>query len=212
MRTPYALSEGGSLYSKGVNVAASAPGRALRSALAAALIVALAASAHSLGGGSVGGPISVAMLLLITAPACWYAAARRLNAGQFALLLGLGQLGLHGVLAAMAPTAAGSATRLSGHHGIPGLALSDPASAGHVGGHLTPNMLGWHVLATVVTALALAYGEALLWFVVEALLATMGKPRLTVPVEAPAAWAAPVRPLRLLTGHRSARGPPAWVY
>lgn len=79
------------------------PARLARAGLVAGAVLGLAAGAHVLGGGVLPGPVAVGALgacLLLTTTAL---AGRRFTPGALGLGFGAGQLGLHTVLAALAP-------------------------------------------------------------------------------------------------------------
>jgi len=124
----------------------------------------LAAGAHVLAGGTLPAPeILLGLLVLALAPVMILAKAK-ITAPVMMVLLGAGQLALHQafdaftVSAAFVPTAS---EHLHGHEAA-GTVVTGPLMTGHTAapGAL---MLALHALATLVTALILARGEAAVW-------------------------------------------------
>lgn len=180
--------------------------RVSRAALATLLVLGLASSAHTLGGGHAPGPLAGTVLALVVGPLAWWCTRRRLSAVRLLALLGGAQVLVHAALTAMAPgTGTGSALHV--HGGLPaGLGGSAGAlEAGHAAG---PGMLLAHVVATVVTALLLARAEEVLWRVVLRLLPRRARtPRVPARVRTaprPEVVVLGGRPLRPLGG----RAPP----
>ncbi len=141
--------------------------RTLRSGLTVLVVLGLATSAHVLGGGQAPGAVGLGVIGLALAGPVWWAAGRRLGTGPLAALLGAAQVFVHLSLMAMAPTSGGSAT-VHVHGGLPpGMATGLPDAAAPMAMHhgLGGTMLLAHTVATVVTALVLARGEAALWHV-----------------------------------------------
>lgn len=146
--------------------------RLVRAAAVASTVVGLAASAHLVAGGTLPGPVLLLALTALVLCASLLLAARRLSAPVLLAVLGAGQLGLHQAFCwfgvALAPV------HPAGHHLDPAAAgtaqaLHGVAAAGGAAVPMTglpmssPAMTAAHVLATVVAALVLARGEALLW-------------------------------------------------
>jgi hypothetical protein len=152
-----------------------------RAAVATLLVLGLASSAHTLGGGDAPGPMAGVVLALVVGPLAWWCTRRRLSAVRLLALLGGAQVLVHAALTAMAP-GAGTGSALHVHGGLPpGLGGSDGPLHAHHG--IGPGMLLAHVVATVVTALVLARAEDVLWRVVLLLL-----PRRTRPARVPAGF------------------------
>ncbi|GAB4076715.1 hypothetical protein [Nostocoides australiense] len=166
-------------------------GRSVRAAALTALALGVSGLAHSAGGMPLSLP-GVLVALCALGPVTWAVSASRLRLGRLVVVLGAGQalahisfLIAHGTSAASAvshaaapmsglPGPALSGTALSGT-ALSGTALSGTAHGGHVaalsGPALLPSgrMLLAHGVATVVLALLLAGGEAVLWRVLGAL-------------------------------------------
>ncbi|WP_258724756.1 hypothetical protein [Cellulomonas sp. NS3] len=162
--------------------------RAARAAVFALLAVLLAAGAHAAGGGHVPALGTVLLLWLAVLPVTAALACRTWGPGALTVALGLLELGLHQALSlgsAGGPAASGTA-HATGHGGVPsahgahagphgdahaahaGHAATTHASAADVASAAGPEhhtglpMLLGHVVATVLTALLLAHGDALL--------------------------------------------------
>lgn len=153
--------------------------RLVRALAVALVVVALAAGGHVLAGGAAPSPLllgagGVAVLLAATV-----LAGRRLSGTRIVALLGLGQAGLHTLLAlSPAPAcAAGVPAAVSGHAGHSVQGVGDAASVATglcatAGGHAHAGdallaggtvMLAAHVAATALTAVLLLHGERALW-------------------------------------------------
>lgn len=159
--------------------------RLVRALAVALVVVALAAGGHVLAGGAAPSPLllgagGVAVLLAATV-----LAGRRLSGTRIVALLGLGQAGLHTLLAlspapACAEAVHAAASGPAGHavhavHAVQGIADAAPAAAGlcaTAGGHAHAGdallaggtaMLAAHVAATALTAVLLLHGERALW-------------------------------------------------
>lgn len=136
--------------------------RASRASLQALLVLGLAASAHTLGGGTAPGPVSLGVLGLLLAPVAWWASGRQLRAGRLLALLGGAQALVHAALTAMSP-GVGDGLARHVHGGLPTALGASPAVADHVHPALGPSMLLAHGAATVLAALLLAHAESVLW-------------------------------------------------
>ena len=194
------------------------PFHALRSVAMALVIVLLAAGAHVLGGGSLPTAPVLAALITLTGLAATLATRFKLNFAGMAALLGTGQLLLHEAFTALAPL--DTTVRTGSHHAGTELLTPalDPATHLHeLGATAGALMFAAHVVATIVSAAALAKGEDALWQ-----LAAWLRPLVTLPslLFRPDAGATPVsvgapdvflpRPWRNLR-QDSRRGPPAAV-
>ncbi len=190
-----------------------APFRMLRSAAVAAVILTLAAGAHTLAGGQLPpGPVMAActalVLLGVVLLTRW-----KLTATALTGILGAGQWMLHAafsVLSESAPTGPAPVRHLhtAAATGVPA-AHDLPHS--HLPADLDPPMLGAHVLATLVTAVVLDRGEAALWALAAWLRPLAGIPAVPALVISttisPAPRHALVRRWRALRLH-PLRGPP----
>jgi hypothetical protein len=137
--------------------------RLCRAGVVAGATVFLAAGAHVAGGGALPDPLIVAAILALVLVPAMALSGRRISAAGMLAMLGSGQFALHGAFEALSGSAP-AASQLSpaaGHVHVLG-ALSAASPAGHVHGESTL-MLVAHCIATVLTALVLARGEATLW-------------------------------------------------
>ena len=135
--------------------------RLARGAAVASTVVGLAAGAHLAAGGLLPGPWLLLALTCLVLCATLLLAARRMSAPVLLAVLGAGQLGLHQAFCWFGvPTVA---VHPPGHHPGAGLLAVDPVEAVHAGASADGSMTAAHVVATVVAALVLARGEALLW-------------------------------------------------
>ncbi|GGT16478.1 MFS transporter [Nonomuraea spiralis] len=155
---------------------ASLPFRLARAAVFAVVCVALSVLAHLFGGGSVTGPVTVCGLLLAFGGGVAASARERTPLVILLLLAGM-QVVLH-VLFSLSHTAHAYTALLHDHSGlVPGA-----------------GMLVTHAGATMMVALWLARGEAVLWGLLHRLAARLCRVLLVLfpqPVEGPVALAAP---------------------
>lgn len=205
--------------------------RLVRALVVALVVVVLAAGGHVLAGGASPSPLllgagGVAVLL-----AAAVLAGRRLSGTRIVAVLGLGQAGLHALLAlAPAPACAdGVPAAASGHavhavHAGQGVADAASAAAGlcaTAGGHAHAGdallaggtaMLAAHVAATALTAVLLLHGERALWSLWGWLLPTVRVVRAAhlpvFPRLARPETALRVAPRPVLLDAASRRGPP----
>lgn len=202
-----------------------APFHLLRTGLLSTGILTLAAGAHTLAGGALPAPAILAALLALTLLASVLATKIRLGLPAMTAVLGAGQVLLHEAFTALADTGTPQTALPAVHQHDDGAALAgalqhlSPAlghSAGH--GSLThdPGMLLAHVVATLLTALLLARGEAALWALaawLRPLFRATKTPALPVAgraLRAPFAPEPPRLPWRTLRRDRL-RGPPRVV-
>ncbi|WP_435737975.1 hypothetical protein V5D56_05095 [Cellulosimicrobium sp. PMB13] len=162
--------------------------RAARGLVLAAVVVGLSLLSHELAGGSRPDVVPLVVLAALSAVAVRPLTRREVGLPRLLALLGAGQVVLHVVLersAELSPTATASAHA-------------------HDGPAATMTMLAAHAVATVVVALVLRHGDAVLWRLWTWLT------RRRVP-EAPRAVVVPVRPLprRVLPSVRRAPVPGA---
>ena len=210
----------------------AAPFHLLRTGLLSTGILSLAAGAHSLAGGALPAPPILAALLALTLLASVLATKVRLGLPAMTAVLGAGQILLHEAFGALAGTAAPIPGMPAGHQHDDGAALAgalqhlSPAlgssglGSASAGAHSSlahdPGMLLGHLVATLLTALLLARGEAALWALAAWLrpLFRAAKPSvLPVPDQAPRAPRTPEPPRlpwRTLRRDRL-RGPPRVV-
>lgn len=204
----------------------AAPLRLWRSAAVTTTVLSLAAGAHVLGGAPLPGlPVLVLLAALVNVPVVLLA-GRRMGMRTLVPLLGLGQWSLHHAFAWFATS--GTCTGGSGH-GVTGHAhhaqtVVASCGAGDGSGSISDlhatawglPMLAAHLLAIVLTALALSRGEDALWLLVAWLrpLAPLPRPRL---IEAPAPrlqalHAMPVLRPRCPARAERHRGPPSFLH
>lgn len=155
-----------------MRTAARAPFHALRSAIVATTIVALAAAAHVVAGGQLPAPAILFAFLALTGLVTTTATRLKLNLFAMTGLLGAGQVVLHEAFAAFsapdrgpAAGAVNSAIATHAHHAVVG---TIPIPADHLQLHqldsaLALSMLIGHALATLACSLLLARGEDALW-------------------------------------------------
>lgn len=205
---------------------ASAPLRLWRSAAVTTTVLSLAAGAHVLGGAPLPGPLVLLMLAALVNVPVVLLAGRRMGMRTLVPLLGLGQWSLHHAFAwfgSSATCTGGSAHGAMGHahHAqttVASCAVGD-GSAALSGLHATGGdlpMLAAHLLAIVLTALALSRGEDALWLLVAWLRPLAGLPRSEV-VAAPAPRLQAMRALPVLRTRCHARanrlrGPPPFRF
>jgi hypothetical protein len=191
--------------------------------MVAAVIVALAAAAHTFAGGELPAPGIMLAVLALTGLASTAATRFKLNFFALSALLGAGQVALHEVFSAFSAVAPASAPS-AGHHGEPaaldGLQLHAVSAAGahlhQLDSPFPALMLGGHAAATIACALLLAKGEAALWSLAAWLRPLVHLPAAVMPdvVASPAAADRPADspplPWRNLRPD-CRRGPPAVV-
>lgn len=201
--------------------------RAARAAVLALVALALGSAAHVVGGGVLPGPVGLVGLFLGLGGGAALVTSRRLRPALLVGWLGAAQAGLHLALSAlaspsvpavpMAPGLSGFASQqvgaATGHqHGLSLAALDHAgAVAGPAGlfGHDGAVMLAAHAAATVLTALALARGDAL-WWLLRSLGPALPRQALRLPRPVPALTiGAPTRrPARRWPAQPHPRGPP----
>lgn len=125
----------------------SGPLRAARGLVLAAVVVGLSLLSHDLAGGSRPGTVPLVVLAALSAVAVRPLTRREVGLPRLLALLGVGQVVMHVVLERSAEL---SATATASTHA-------------HDGPVATATMLAAHAVATVVLALVLRHGDALLW-------------------------------------------------
>ena len=199
---------------------ARTPFHALRSALIATTVLALAAAAHVVAGGQLPAPAVLLAFLALTGLASTMATRLKLNLAAMAGLLGAGQVVLHEAFSAFSGPGTGSSGTAGPAHQHP-VPISVSVPADHLQLHrldsvLAVSMFAGHALATLACALLLAKGEDALWSLAAWLrpLAQLPAPVPPRPVTArvlPRRRGAP-RPLPWRNLRRDCRrGPPAVV-
>lgn len=190
-----------------------APFRLPRSAVVAAVILALATGAHTLAGGRLPpAPVMAActalVLLGVVLVTRW-----RLTATALAGILAAGQWMLHAAFSVLSETVPAGPAPVPHLHtaAAAGLPVSHELPHSHLPADLDPPMLGAHILATLVTAVFLARGEAALWALAAWLRPLAGIQAVPIPVTSPTIPPAPrhalARRWRALR-RQPLRGPP----
>ena len=192
--------------------AATGPVRLLRICALTAASMALAVGAHAAGGGRLPGAGGLLLLSAGVALVAGVLTSVRLRGPVLVGVVGIGQWLLHHALMALSGLG-GPAQTLTVHAQHGSMTIHADGSAATMGlGHGagdSATMLGWHVVATVLTAWLLARGEAALWRVVTRLVSPRPgrRPRVTGRVLAGIVTqgSAPQETLRRVA---PARGPP----
>jgi hypothetical protein len=199
--------------------------RAARACALGATTLSLAALAHAAAGGRLPSPEVLGTVVLLVAVISTLVTRWRMSRTGAVALLGGGQVVLHEVLLA-ASSHSGGADPAEGSGGQPGGSSAAPltalltSTARHLATHQADSpipasaMLAAHAAATVLTGLALAHGDDLLWAVwgwLQPLPAALVASVVPVP---PRPYVLPPRLEILpqgvvLTEHIPRRGPPA---
>ncbi|KZM34804.1 hypothetical protein [Oerskovia enterophila] len=200
------------------------PLRVARAGLVATLVLALAALAHRVGGGTLPDPLILAALAAFTMAGATFAARFRLTFARLVAVLGTGQVALHyGLGFGAGVTCAPAAGAAAGHAGHGAAAQVSACASGtpllpdgvaHLP-HETPAgawMVLAHVLATLVVALVVAHGERALglllaWLAPRTALTDM-LPALPVAHRLPTPVVAPSRATTVHLRIPTTRGPP----
>lgn len=190
--------------------------RTARGVIAAAVSTFIAAASHGIADGQAAGFFAVSVAFTASVFVCIALAGRTLSRQRLALSVVLSQLAYHGLFA-FAPggsvTASGS-TGLHAAHGAASLSLT-ASQVSHVHGS---TMWLAHVLAAIITIVALAHGERTVRGLFDAL-----RLALTALLVVPAAVhitrvrvqltdAATLRPARVALSSRPLRGPPVLAF
>ena len=207
--------------------------RATRAAVLALVALALGSAAHVVGGGVLPGPVGLVGLFLGLGGGAALVASRRLRPALLVGWLGAAQAGCHLVLSALAAPSVPAVPAVPRSAGLSGFASQQvgaalghlhglsPASLDHAGavagpsglfGHDGAVMLAAHAVATMLTALALARGDAL-WWLLRSLGPALPRQALRLPRPVPALTiGAPTRrPARRWPAQPHPRGPPVVV-
>lgn len=191
---------------------APAPFRLVRSSATSAVVLALAAGAHVIGGGVLPAPLIVAALGSATLLAVTVIAKKALSLPALLLLLGLGQWLLHQAFSLTTTTAA-CVTAPARHYGVHAVSCTPNGLQAHAQAtHTDIRMLIIHVVAVVVTGFMLQRGESALRCAVAGIVPLLGLPEGVVVVPTPRIPSFPPVPvLRIVRAFRavpSLRGPP----
>jgi hypothetical protein len=148
---------------------AQAPLPLLRALTVTGMILGLAATAHTAGGGGLPAPGVLALLAALVLLPVTILARRRLGLGVIAASLGAGQLALHAAFTAFPGPVdhCASSGMVHEHHQVTAVA-GCMAGTGSTAMHPAdlvpvPAMTAAHLAAVGLTALLLARGEAALW-------------------------------------------------
>ena len=197
------------------------PFRLLRAAAATVVILALAAGAHTAGGGTLPAPLLLFALAAFTLAGVTATAGRRFRPGRLFLVLGTAQLGLHQAFNLLTPATPASCAPAAGagHHGshhsavLECLPAAVPAAAEHGLHDAGPALFLAHLAAVALSTWALARGEDALHAA-----AAWLRPLFTAPAPLPFRAARPAAvpapaPGRARSRHcpaRPVRGPPSY--
>jgi hypothetical protein len=195
----------------------SAPLRLPRALVVTALVLGLAAAAHTAGGGHLpAAPVFALLAVLVLLPVT-VLARRRLTFPVLTGVLGAGQVALHGAFTSFSPPIHCGTVGVAAHTHHQAAVLPECVSAQVADdmvndlGLISLVMLAAHALAVAVTALLLAHGEVLLWRMLAWLIPGIPVTAVMPPPE----WPAPATPrtvfrlpLRPFLRARTLRGPP----
>ncbi|MHA7154646.1 hypothetical protein [Arthrobacter sp. TMN-50] len=188
------------------------PFRLVRSSSTSAVVLALAAGAHVIGGGNLPAPLIVAALGSATLLAVTVIAKKALSLPALLLLLGLGQLLLHHALR-LTTTATACTAAPARHHAVQAVSCPSSSFQGHAEtAHTDVRMLALHAAAVVVTGFMLQRGESALRRAAGWLVPLLRLPHPLALVPAPRIPAFPsvpvLRTVRALRDIPPLRGPP----
>ena len=195
--------------------------RVIRGLLASAVAIFVAALFHVAGGGAAPGVIPLALSMAFASLASIALTARRLSLWRLSAAVGLSQLLFHllfglgsGTVTFASATAAGT-THL--HPGAHLVMTAGAMPAAH--SDLTPSMWAMHLIAAVITVVALRFGEQSFWGLLQSTrmrVARIAERLVATPVaidRTPAVLPGPqparLRDLGLPRGRMRHRGPPA---
>ncbi|GAA1118000.1 hypothetical protein [Arthrobacter flavus] len=186
--------------------------RLVRSSVTSAVVLALAAGAHVIGGGNLPAPLIVAVLGSATLMAVTVISKRALSLPALFLVLALGQWLLHHAFSLTSTTAA-CVTAPATHYAVQAVNCMPNGAHGHpAAAHTDLWMLTLHGVAVAATGFMLHRGESALhqaasWLVPLLRLpdVVLGAPAPRIPLFPPAPALRPVRALRDIP---ALRGPP----
>jgi len=136
--------------------------RALRGFSAAAVATFVALLSHVAGGGDVPGLLGILVPLVLATTVCTLLAGRRLSLVRLAISVAVSQLLFHSLFVLGASDQPTLTT--TGHHAGSMLSMSAETST-HL--HTMPSMWVGHVVAAVVTTLAIFFAERMIYAVLE---------------------------------------------
>ncbi|MFT7764486.1 hypothetical protein [Clavibacter tessellarius] len=140
--------------------------RVARGAVTAAFAILVSMLSHVAGGGPVPGAVGLVVAAALAVPTCVLLAGRSVSTARLAVAVACSQAVLHLLFSVGAPTTT-TMQVVGGHHGKGGhLVSTGPAAAGaaDMGGmHHGSAMWVAHLLAAVLTIVALRSGERAFW-------------------------------------------------
>ncbi|MHA7275541.1 hypothetical protein [Arthrobacter sp. HLT1-21] len=186
--------------------------RLVRSSATSAVVLALAAGAHIIGGGNLPAPLIVAALGSATLLAVTVIAKKTLSLPALLVLLGVGQWLLHHAFS-LTTTAAACVAAPARHHAVQAVSCPSNSLQGHAEtAHTDLGMLALHASAVVVTGFMLQRGESALRRAAARLNPLLRLPDVVVVVPAPRIPSFPpapaLRTVRALRDVPPLRGPP----
>ncbi|WP_053773692.1 hypothetical protein [Clavibacter capsici] len=141
--------------------------RVVRGAVTAAFAILVSMLSHLAGGGPVPGAVGLVVAAALALPTCVLLAGRTVSTARLAVAVVCSQAVLHLLFSVGAPTST-TIQVVGGHHGMGGHLVS--SGAGHMGGtgdmggmHHGSAMWVAHLLAAVLTIVALRSGERAFW-------------------------------------------------
>lgn len=177
--------------------------RVIRAFAAASVATFVAAFSHAIGGGTPPSVFGVAASLMLSLAVCTVLTGRTLSRVRLVVAVAISQVLFHALFSGL-----GTPVLTAHEHGMVQPTLAD-ASGAHV------RMWGAHVIAGVVTVVALAYGESAFWRVARTavlLAARLVRVAVPVPVSAPQSPAPLTPPVPALAtrvlSSMTHRGPP----
>ncbi|MBG6178890.1 hypothetical protein [Arthrobacter sp. CAN_A1] len=187
--------------------------RLVRSSATSAVVLALAAGAHVIGGGNLPAPLIVAVLGSATLLAVTVIAKKALSLPALLLLLGLGQWLLHHAFSLTSTTMAACVAAPARHYAVPAVSCAPAGVHAHAeAAHADVRMLALHAAAVVVTGFMLHRGETALRRAMAWLVPLLRLPAAAVVVPTPRIPSFPpapvLRAVRALRDVPPLRGPP----
>ncbi|MDA3804151.1 MULTISPECIES: hypothetical protein [Clavibacter] len=140
--------------------------RVARGAVTAAFAILVSMLSHLAGGGPIPGAVGLVVAAALALPTCVLLAGRTVSTARLAVAVACSQAVLHLLFTVGAPTTT-TLQVVGGHHGMGGHVVSAggaAAGAGDMGGmHHGSAMWVAHLLAAVLTIVALRSGERAFW-------------------------------------------------
>jgi hypothetical protein len=196
--------------------------RVVRGTVTAAFAILVAMLSHMAGGGHAPGAVGVVLAAALAVPACILLAGRTVSTTRLSIAVAGSQAILHLLFSVGVPSSA-TVQVVGGHHGMGGHVVGagpDAAGmAGMSGMHAGSTMSIAHLLAAIVTIVALRFGEKAFWdllalartslAVVFCAVAFLVVPRAEVRHRVARVLRAEVRDLGVCVAASPHRGPPA---